>query len=105
MVERYPHTVTLIKESEYVQDDQGYMSIGTTLQTAITINCRVVQIGAGPGRSMIGVGELGDVLIPSYTVSLPYISDDYSGGKMVWNGITYNIAKFYHYQARCKIWI
>jgi hypothetical protein len=105
MVERYPHTIILAKTFDHVKDGDGYFSLGTSTPESITIQCRIVQMGAGPGRSMVGNSEMGDVIVPSFTVSLPLIEGDYSKGTVTWNEVQYNIIKFYKYQARCKIWI
>lgn len=105
MVERWPHIITLIPPIDYVQDANGYISASTNLVEEITINGRVVMDGSGPGRSMLIVGENGDVVNASATISLPEIEGDYNKGQVVWNGKTYSIIKFNRYQARCKIWI
>lgn len=105
MVERYPHTLILRKRSDYIQSNGGYFEAGTTLLNEMTIQGRVVELGAGPGRSMIGVSETGDNLVPTLSVSLPLMNEDFSGGTVTWEGRTYNIAKFKKSQERCKIWI
>ena len=105
MVERYPHTITIKRSYDYVKGSDGFFSLGTSSPDEITVQCRVVQMGAGPGRSMVGNSEMGDVIIPSFTCSLPELEGDYSKGTVTWNGVEYNIIKYYRYQARCKIWI
>jgi hypothetical protein len=105
MVERWPHIITLKKPAELVQDDSGYISLGTSVVTELIVNCRVKFGGSGVGNSMLSTPENGDVIMGGYTISLPEITEDFSNGNVEWDGKTFNIIKFHQYQGRCKIWI
>jgi hypothetical protein len=101
MVERYPHTFTLIIPAQGIKDAQGNVINQPPILEKV-VNGRAKT--AGNSHNMI-LAENGDVLPYSHTISFPFFTEDFTKGIVRWNGRDFPIIRFRQYQNRCKVWI
>lgn len=101
MVEKWPHTFTLILPGESTKDSKGNTVDIAPIVTLETIGRAKV---AGMGQGTVNA-ENGDVMPTTHTMTFPWFSQSFANGQLIYKGKTYNIIRFENYQQRCKAWV
>lgn len=100
MVEKYPHTFTLLKYTEATKDEYGNTIVGELSESLEVFGRAKIN-----DSSQTTVTENGDVEPFHISISIPLIDADFSNCFLIWKEKRYAIIRFHVYQNRCKIWV